>query len=65
MDADGLIELRVRVLLDLVDDLELLCVVLKTKDVDVAEGVLLDLHEDLLLQVFIDSLILYLLSDLL
>ena len=65
MDADGPVKLRVRVLLDLVDDLELLGVVLKAEDVDIAEGVLLDLCEDLLLQKVIDSLLLYLLSDVL
>ena len=65
MDADGPVKLRVRVLLDLVDDLELLGVVLKAEYVDIAEGVLLDLCEDLLLQKVIDSLLLYLLSDVL
>ena len=62
LDADGLVKLRIRVLFNLIDDLELFRIVLKAKDVDIAEGVFLDLCEDLLLQMLIDSLLLYLLS---
>ena len=62
LDSYGFVELRIRVLFDLVDDRELFRVVLKAEDVDIAEGVFLDFCEDLLLQMLIDSFLFYLLS---